>query len=136
MRREAVLEVGDSALFYSDGLVEAHDPRREMFGAPQLRRLVAEPNAEEGSLVAFLMDELYSFTGMGGSRRTTSPKWRYGIQLRVAELLRTLHFSGTWVNEGRERGRRHSRRGLWKGLLTLHVDLKLKYTSTSRPACA
>jgi serine phosphatase RsbU (regulator of sigma subunit) len=63
--KEAVLEKGDAALFYSDGLVEAHDPRREMFGVPRLRRLVAERAAEEESLVDFLMDELRSFTGDG-----------------------------------------------------------------------
>jgi serine phosphatase RsbU (regulator of sigma subunit) len=63
--KEAVLEVGDSALFYSDGLVEAHNPKREMFGFPRLRRLVAEHSGEQGSLVDFLMDELRSFTGDG-----------------------------------------------------------------------
>jgi steroid delta-isomerase-like uncharacterized protein len=62
--KEAVLEAGDSTLFYSDGLIEAHDPQHEMFGFPRLRRLVAE-HAEEGSLVDFLMDELRSFTGDG-----------------------------------------------------------------------
>jgi serine phosphatase RsbU (regulator of sigma subunit)/predicted ester cyclase len=62
--KEAMLETGDSVLFYSDGLVEAHDPQREMFGFPRLRRLVAE-HAEESSLVDFLMDELRSFTGKG-----------------------------------------------------------------------
>ena len=62
--KEAVLEAGDSTLFYSDGLVEAHDPQREMFGFPRLRRLVAE-HAEESSLVDFLMDELRSFVGDG-----------------------------------------------------------------------
>jgi serine phosphatase RsbU (regulator of sigma subunit)/predicted ester cyclase len=62
--KEAVLESGDSVLFYSDGLVEAHDPKGEMFGFPRLRRLVAE-HAEESSLVDFLMDELRSFTGDG-----------------------------------------------------------------------
>jgi serine phosphatase RsbU (regulator of sigma subunit) len=63
--KEAVLETGDSALFYSDGLIEAHDPQREMFGFPWLRRLVAEHDAEdeEGSLVDILMEELYSFVG-------------------------------------------------------------------------
>ena len=60
--KEAPLEVDDSVLLYSDGLVEAHDPQREMFGFPRLRRLVAE-HAEESSLVDFLMDELRSFTG-------------------------------------------------------------------------
>jgi serine phosphatase RsbU (regulator of sigma subunit) len=61
--KEAVLESGDSVLLYSDGLVEAHNPRREMFGFPRLRRLVAEHDAEEGSLVDILIDELRSFTG-------------------------------------------------------------------------
>jgi serine phosphatase RsbU (regulator of sigma subunit) len=61
----ASLSEGESVLFYSDGLVEAHDPEGEMFGFPRLRRLVAEHAAEEGSLVDFLMDELRSFTGDG-----------------------------------------------------------------------
>jgi serine phosphatase RsbU (regulator of sigma subunit)/predicted ester cyclase len=60
--KEAVLDAGDSILFYSDGLVEAHNPQREIFGFPRLRRLVAE-HAEEGSLVDIMMDELRSFTG-------------------------------------------------------------------------
>jgi serine phosphatase RsbU (regulator of sigma subunit) len=65
--KEASLREGESVLFYSDGLVEAHDPKREMFGFPRLRRLVAEhdADAEERSLVEFLMDELRSFTGEG-----------------------------------------------------------------------
>jgi serine phosphatase RsbU (regulator of sigma subunit) len=62
--KEAVLALGDNALFYSDGLVEAHNPQREMFGFARLRALVAE-HAEEGSLVDFLMEELYSFVGEG-----------------------------------------------------------------------
>jgi predicted ester cyclase len=62
--KEAVLALGDNALFYSDGLVEAHNPQREIFGFARLRGLVAE-HAEEGSLVDFLMEELYSFVGEG-----------------------------------------------------------------------
>src|SRR5829696_7270776 len=49
---------------YSDGLVEAHDPIGEMFGFPRLRALVAE-HGEKGSLVDFLLEELYSFVGEG-----------------------------------------------------------------------
>src|SRR5215217_462684 len=45
--REAPLGEGDSVLFYSDGLVEAHDPKGEMFGFPRLRALVAEHAEEE-----------------------------------------------------------------------------------------
>jgi serine phosphatase RsbU (regulator of sigma subunit) len=60
---EASLREEDSVLFYSDGLVEAHDPKGEMFGFPRLRALVAEDSEEERPLVDFLMEELYSFTG-------------------------------------------------------------------------
>ena len=63
--KEASLETGDSTLFYSDGLVEAHNLQREMFGFPRFRKLVAEHDAEEGSMVDFLMEELYSFVGEG-----------------------------------------------------------------------
>jgi predicted ester cyclase len=75
--KEAVLEKGDSALFYSDGLVEAHSPQSEMFGFPRLRRLVAEHDAEEGSLVDFLMDELRSFTGDGWEQEDDITLQRY-----------------------------------------------------------
>jgi serine phosphatase RsbU (regulator of sigma subunit)/predicted ester cyclase len=51
-------------LFYSDGLVEAHDPKGEMFGFPRLQALIAE-HGEEGSPVDLLLEELYSFTGEG-----------------------------------------------------------------------
>jgi predicted ester cyclase len=57
---EIVLEEGEAALFYSDGLVEAHDPEGGMFGFPRLQTLVAE-HGEEGSLGDFLLEELYSF---------------------------------------------------------------------------
>jgi serine phosphatase RsbU (regulator of sigma subunit)/predicted ester cyclase len=62
--KETTLQAGEAALFYSDGLVEAHDPMGEMFGFPRLRALIAE-HAEEGSLGDFLMEELYSFVGKG-----------------------------------------------------------------------
>ncbi len=62
--KETSLDAGDSALFYSDGLVEAHDPKGEMFGFPRLRALIAE-HGEESSLGDFLMEELYSFVGEG-----------------------------------------------------------------------
>jgi serine phosphatase RsbU (regulator of sigma subunit) len=62
--KEVTLEAGDSALFYSDGLVEAHNPKGEMFGFPRLRALVAE-YGEEPSLEETLLEELYSFVGEG-----------------------------------------------------------------------
>ena len=62
--KETTLETGVSTLFYSDGLVEAHDSRGEMFGFPRLRALVAE-RGEEQALGDFLLEELYSFVGEG-----------------------------------------------------------------------
>jgi serine phosphatase RsbU (regulator of sigma subunit)/predicted ester cyclase len=61
---ETILEAGEAALFYSDGLVEAHDPKGEMFGFPRLRALIAE-HGEVRALGDFLMEELYSFVGEG-----------------------------------------------------------------------
>jgi serine phosphatase RsbU (regulator of sigma subunit) len=61
---EIVLDVGESVLFYSDGLVEAHNPEGEMFGFPRLQGLVAK-HSEEGSLGDLLLEELYSFVGEG-----------------------------------------------------------------------
>jgi serine phosphatase RsbU (regulator of sigma subunit)/predicted ester cyclase len=63
--REVSLTEGDSVLFYSDGLVEAHDPKGEMFGFPRLRALLAEHAEEERSLGEVLLEELYSFVGEG-----------------------------------------------------------------------
>jgi len=62
--KEIVLQAGEAALLYSDGLVEAHDPEGEMFGFPRLRALVAE-HGEQRSLGDFLLEELHSFVGEG-----------------------------------------------------------------------
>jgi serine phosphatase RsbU (regulator of sigma subunit)/ketosteroid isomerase-like protein len=62
--KKTILEAGEAALFYSDGLVEAHNPGGEMFGFPRLRSLLAEHH-DEGLLVNFLVDKLRSFTGYG-----------------------------------------------------------------------
>jgi serine phosphatase RsbU (regulator of sigma subunit) len=61
---EIVLDAGEAALFYSDGLVEVHDPNGEMFGFPRLRALIAE-HGEERSLGVLLLEDLYSFVGEG-----------------------------------------------------------------------
>ena len=60
--KEMVLEASESTLFYSDGLVEAHNPKGEMFGFPRLRALVAE-HGKYGSLEEVLLEELYAFVG-------------------------------------------------------------------------
>ncbi len=62
--KEVVVDAGESVLFYSDGLVEAHDPEGEMFGFPRLRTLVAEHD-EERAMGDSLLEKLYSFVGEG-----------------------------------------------------------------------
>jgi predicted ester cyclase len=62
--KEIELDTGEGVLFYSDGLVEAHNPEGEMFGFPRLQALVAE-HGEERSLGDSLLEELYSFVGKG-----------------------------------------------------------------------
>jgi serine phosphatase RsbU (regulator of sigma subunit) len=61
---EVSLAEGECVLFHSDGLVEAHNPKGEMFGFPRLRALVAE-HGKERSLRNLLLEELYSFVGEG-----------------------------------------------------------------------
>ena len=62
--KEAVLREGDCVLFYSDGLVEAHNPHYEMFGFPLLGALIAK-HGKERSLVDSLLEELNSFVREG-----------------------------------------------------------------------
>jgi serine phosphatase RsbU (regulator of sigma subunit)/predicted ester cyclase len=62
--KEIELDAGEGVLFYTDGLVEAHDPKGEMFGFPRLRALLAD-HGEERALVDLLLAELYSFVGEG-----------------------------------------------------------------------
>jgi serine phosphatase RsbU (regulator of sigma subunit) len=61
---EVSVAEGECVLFHSDGLVEAHNPKGEMFGFPRLRALVAG-HGKERSLRNLLLEELYSFVGEG-----------------------------------------------------------------------
>ncbi len=60
--KEIVIDPGENILFYSDGLVEAHNPEREMFGFERLRELVAA-HANGSSLIDLLLAELAAFAG-------------------------------------------------------------------------
>ena len=82
--KETILEAGEAALFYSDGLVEAHDPkRREMFGFPRLRELVAE-HGEKRLLGELLLEELYTFTGQ---------RWEQEDDITLLTLRRSASLS-------------------------------------------
>ncbi len=62
--KEIVLAPGDSVLLHSDGVVEAHDPDRGMFGFPRLMQTVADsPSGQE--LIDIVLRDLDEFTGPG-----------------------------------------------------------------------
>lgn len=75
---EITLEPGESLLFYSDGLVEAHNPGHEMFGLPRLQTLLTR-QADETPLIDFLLAELHRFTG---------EKWEQEDDVTLMTLLR------------------------------------------------
>lgn len=83
---EVTLEHGDNILVYSDGLVEAHNPAKEMFGFPRLRELLACSTDGEGcpageAMIPFLIDDLSEFTG---------PDWEQEDDLTFL-ILECLH---------------------------------------------
>ncbi len=77
---EATLDVDDRVLFYSDGLVEAHNAQREMFGFPRLMQLIGkEPDGTP--LIEYLLAQLSAFTG---------PNWEQEDDVTLLELSRTV----------------------------------------------
>jgi serine phosphatase RsbU (regulator of sigma subunit) len=77
---EATLEVDDRVLFYSDGLVEAHNTQREMFGFPRLMELVGR-ESDGKPLIDYLLTQLNSFTG---------PNWEQEDDVTLLELSHTI----------------------------------------------
>jgi serine phosphatase RsbU (regulator of sigma subunit)/anti-sigma regulatory factor (Ser/Thr protein kinase) len=60
--KEATLEPGDSVLLHSDGIVEAHDPERDMFGFPRLKETMADVAGGQ-ELIDRVLSDLEAFTG-------------------------------------------------------------------------
>jgi serine phosphatase RsbU (regulator of sigma subunit) len=77
--KETTLGPGDTVLLHSDGLVEAHDPERNMFGFPRLAELM---NGCSGGpeLIQLLLGELDGFTG---------PDWEQEDDITLVALQRT-----------------------------------------------
>lgn len=62
--RDHQLEAGDCVLLHSDGLAEAHNPVREMFGFPRVAALAGSAGGGE-ALIDRCLTELARFTGPG-----------------------------------------------------------------------
>lgn len=60
--KEATLQPGDGVLLHSDGVVEAHDPERDMFGFPRLKETMADAPAGQ-ELIDRVLSDLEAWTG-------------------------------------------------------------------------
>jgi serine phosphatase RsbU (regulator of sigma subunit)/anti-sigma regulatory factor (Ser/Thr protein kinase) len=89
----ALLAPGDSLLFYSDGLVEAHNPRREMFGLRRLARLVEQRPGDQ-TLIAALLRELQAFTGAGWEQEDD-------VTLVAVQRLRQVEGGGLQMSQAK-----------------------------------
>lgn len=76
--KDTILTHGDSLLLYSDGLVEAHNPQRDMFSFPYLMTLLQEDVAGN-DLIDFLLNKLAAFTG---------PDWEQEDDVTLVTLQR------------------------------------------------
>jgi serine phosphatase RsbU (regulator of sigma subunit)/anti-sigma regulatory factor (Ser/Thr protein kinase) len=77
--KETIVQPGETVVFYSDGLVEAHNTRREMFSFGRLQQLVAE-HGGGAALIEFLLRQLADFTG---------PEWEQEDDVTLVTLERT-----------------------------------------------
>lgn len=83
--KEKMIQPNESILFYSDGLVEAHNPKRAMFGFPRLGQLLGQHPGGAG-VIEFLLNELNAFTG---------PDWEQEDDTTLVVLQRDLASSPT-----------------------------------------
>jgi len=98
--KETTLAAGETVLFYSDGLVEAHNPERVMFSFPRLMGLVGK-HPGGVALIDFLQHALADFTG---------PDWEQEDDVTLVILQRTSPPSPA---------ERHARDEVWRTLAEL-----------------
>ncbi len=86
--KQTFLEPGDSVLFYSDGLAEAHNPQREMFGFPRLMALLGQIN--DNKVIDVLLGELAAFTG---------PDWEQEDDVTLVTLQRAAQRAPNLIDD-------------------------------------
>ena len=82
--KQAVLNPGDVLLLHSDGLAEAHDSSRAMFGFPRMRALMGQLGIGQ-ELIDGLMDALHTFTGAA---------WEQEDDITLVTLSRSARSAG------------------------------------------
>ncbi len=78
---------GDCLLFYNDGLVEVHNPEREMFGLQRVVSIVEE-HSDSATLIDTLLGSLRDFTGSS---------WEQEDDVTLLTLRRNLDGSGEQI---------------------------------------
>ena len=79
--KETVIAPGDSVIYYSDGLVEAHNRERKMFGFPRLMKLLQDQAHKSSTpVIDYLLHELAAFTG---------PNWEQEDDVTMVSVQRT-----------------------------------------------
>ena len=59
---EAIIGPGESVVFYSDGLIEAHDRDQVMFGVPRLKQILCDMD-HQCKVIDYLLSEWRAFNG-------------------------------------------------------------------------
>jgi serine phosphatase RsbU (regulator of sigma subunit)/anti-sigma regulatory factor (Ser/Thr protein kinase) len=81
------LAPGESILFYSDGIVEAHNANREMYSFPRLMRLVGEYMGDI-PMKDLILEDLAAFTG---------PDWEQEDDITMVTLQRSDGYGVTEI---------------------------------------
>lgn len=89
--KEIMLAPGETVLFHSDGLVEAHDSEDEMFGFPRLQEMMAD-HPGGAVLINHLLAQLAAFTG---------PDWEQEDDVTLLTLQRALDEGAAPSENGR-----------------------------------
>jgi serine phosphatase RsbU (regulator of sigma subunit) len=65
--KEASISAGDSLVLISDGMIEAHNPQRDMFGLERMRTELINTRGRIAA-IEFLLGRLEEFTGCIGEQ--------------------------------------------------------------------
>ncbi len=110
--KETTLVPGERVLFYSDGLVEAHNPERKMFGFPRLMSLLKE-HMDDQALSDFLLDQLKAFTG---------PNWEQEDDVTLVTLTRSGGYGiSTIATRSAEISDEAKENDMWRTLAELSI---------------
>jgi serine phosphatase RsbU (regulator of sigma subunit) len=90
--KEATLGFGTTVLFYSDGLVEAHDPNRAMFDIERLTAVAANGEPDGATPIKRVLTELGHSPDRPGRKRTISCCSRLSVERRRNRHGRSAHY--------------------------------------------